>query len=199
VIVLGGCAAIEKAAKDAGHDVTVPFTPGRTDATQEMTDADSFQVLHPLGDGFRNYVMPRIPVQGERLLIDKAQLLTLTVPEMTVLVGGMRALGANYDGSQTGVFTKRQGQLTNDFFVNLLDMGTTWRAANEAQDVFEGRDRATGDLKWIGTRVDLVFGSNSELRAIAEVYGCKDGEQKFVKDFVAAWAKVMNLDRFDLK
>ncbi len=199
VIVLGGCAAIEKAAKDAGHDVTVPFTPGRTDATQEVTDADSFQVLHPLGDGFRNYVMPRIPVQGERLLIDKAQLLTLTAPEMTVLVGGMRALGANYDGSQTGVFTKRQGQLTNDFFVNLLDMGTTWRAANEAQDVFEGRDRATGDLKWIGTRVDLVFGSNSELRAIAEVYGCKDGEQKFVKDFVAAWAKVMNLDRFDLK
>jgi catalase-peroxidase len=199
VIVLGGCAAIEKAAKDAGHDVAVPFTPGRTDASQDQTDTESFQVLHPLGDGFRNYVMPRIPVQAERLLLDKAQLLTLTAPEMTVLVGGMRALGANYDGSQNGVFTKRKGQLTNDFFVNLLDMGTTWRAASEAQDVFEGRDRASGDLKWIGTRVDLIFGSNSELRAIAEVYGCADGQAKFVKDFVAAWAKVMNLDRFDLK
>jgi len=199
LIVLGGCAAIEKAAKDAGYDVIVPFTPGRTDATQEQTDVDSFQVLHPLADGFRNYVMPRLPVPSEKLLLDKAQLLTLTTPEMTVLIGGMRALGANYDGSQTGVFTKRQGQLTNDFFVNLLDMRTTWRAASEAQDVFEGRDRATGDLKWIGTRVDLIFGSNSELRAVAEVYGCKDGEQKFVKDFVAAWAKVMNLDRFDLK
>ncbi|MCC6727613.1 MAG: catalase/peroxidase HPI [Saprospiraceae bacterium] len=199
VIVLGGCAAIEKAAKDAGYEVTVPFTPGRTDATQEMTDADSFQVLHPLGDGFRNYVMPRLPIQAERLLVDKAQLMTLTAPEMTALVGGMRALGANYDGSQTGVLTKRPGQLTNDFFVNLLDMRTTWRAASEAQDVFEGRDRATGDLKWIGTRVDLIFGSNTELRAIAEVYGCADGQAKFVKDFVAAWAKVMNLDRFDLK
>jgi catalase-peroxidase len=199
LIVLAGCAAIEKAAKDAGHYVTVPFVPGRTDASAAQTDVESFQVLHPLGDGFRNYVMPRLPVQAERLLIDKAQLLTLTAPEMTVLVGGMRALGANFDGSQTGVFTKRQGQLTNDFFVNLLDMGTTWRAVSESQDVFEGRDRITGDLKWLGTRVDLVFGSNSELRAIAEVYGCQDGEQKFVKDFVAAWAKVMNLDRFDLQ
>ncbi|MBK8567264.1 MAG: catalase/peroxidase HPI [Saprospiraceae bacterium] len=199
VIVLGGCAAIEKAAKDAGHDVAVPFTPGRTDASQDQTDVESFQVLHPLGDGFRNYVMPRIPVQAERLLVDRAQLLTLTAPEMTALVGGMRALGANYDGSQNGVFTKRPGQLTNDYFVNLLDMRTTWRAASDAQDVFEGRDRASGDLKWIGTRVDLIFGSNSELRAIAEVYGCADGQAKFVKDFVAAWAKVMNLDRFDLK
>ncbi len=199
VIVLGGCAAVEQAAKDAGHNVAVPFTPGRTDATAEQTDVESFQVLHPLGDGFRNYVMPRIPVQAERLLVDKAQLLTLTAPEMTVLVGGMRVLGANYDGSNNGVFTKRKGQLTNDFFVNLLDMGTTWKSLSEAEDLFEGRDRKTGDLKWIGTRTDLVFGSNSELRAIAEVYGCADGQAKFVKDFVAAWAKVMNLDRFDLK
>ncbi len=199
VIVLGGCAAIEKAAKDAGHYVAVPFTPGRTDASQDQTDVESFQVLHPLGDGFRNYVMPRIPVQAERLLVDRAQLLTLTAPEMTVLVGGMRVLGANYDNSNNGVFTKRKGQLTNDFFVNLLDMGTTWKSLSEAEDLFEGRDRKTGDLKWIGTRADLVFGSNSELRAIAEVYGCADGQAKFVKDFVAAWAKVMNLDRFDLK
>jgi catalase-peroxidase len=199
MIVLGGCAAVEKAAKDAGHPVTVPFTPGRTDATQEQTDVESFQVLHPLADGFRNYAKPHMPVKAENLLVDKAQLMTLTAPEMTVLVGGMRVLGANYDGSQTGVFTKRQGVLSNDFFVNVLDMGTTWKALSDNQDLFEGRDRKTGDLKWVGSRVDLIFGSNTELRAIAEVYGCGDGQAKFVKDFAAAWAKVMNLDRFDVK
>lgn len=199
MIVLGGCAAVEKAAKDAGHPVTVPFTPGRTDATQEQTDVESFQVLHPLADGFRNYAKPHMPVKAENLLVDKAQLMTLTAPEMTVLVGGMRVLGANYDGSQTGVFTKRQGVLSNDFFVNVLDMRTTWKALSDNQDLFEGRDRKTGDLKWVGSRVDLIFGSNSELRAIAEVYGCGDGQAKFVKDFAAAWAKVMDLDRFDVK
>ncbi len=199
LIVLGGCAAVEKAAKDAGQPVTVPFTPGRTDATQEQTDVESFQVLHPLADGFRNYAKAHMPVKAENLLIDKAQLMTLTAPEMTALVGGMRVLGANYDGSQTGVFTKRQGVLSNDFFVNVLDMGTTWKALSDNQDLFEGRDRKTGDLKWIGSRVDLIFGSNTELRAIAEVYGCTDGHAKFVKDFAAAWAKVMNLDRFDVK
>ncbi len=199
LIVLGGSAAIEKAAKDAGRKVKVPFAPGRGDASQEQTDVESFQVLHPLADGFRNYVMPQLPVEAEKLLLDKAQLLTLTAPEMTVLVGGLRVLGANFDGSQTGVLTKRKGELTNDFFVNLLDMDTTWKPLSDAQDLFEGRDRRTGDLKWIGSRVDLIFGSNSELRAIAEVYGCADGEAKFVKDFVAAWVKVMNLDRFDLK
>ncbi|MFN4255495.1 MAG: peroxidase family protein, partial [Saprospiraceae bacterium] len=171
----------------------------RGDASQEQTDVESFQVLHPLADGFRNYSKPQMPVHAENLLIDKAQLLTLTAPEMTALVGGMRVLGANWDGAHTGVFTKRKGQLTNDFFVNLLDMGTTWRPLSEAQDLFEGRDRRTGDLKWVGSRVDLIFGSNTELRAIAEVYGCADGEAKFVRDFVAAWDKVMNLDRFDLK
>ncbi len=199
LIVLGGCAAIEKAAKDAGYMVAVPFSPGRTDATQDQTDVDSFQVLHPLADGFRNYMKTRFSVPAEKLLIDKAQLLNLTAPEMTVLIGGMRVLGANYDNSQNGVFTKRQGQLTNDFFVNLLDMNTTWKSLTENQDLFEGRDRVTSDLKWIGTRVDLIFGSNSELRAIAEVYGCSDSKEKFVRDFVATWAKVMNLDRFDLK
>lgn len=199
LIVLGGCAAVEKAAKDAGHPVAVPFTPGRTDATQEQTDVESFQVLHPLADGFRNYAKPHMPVKAENLLIDKAQLMTLTAPEMTVLVGGMRVLGANYDGSQTGVFTRRPGVLSNDFFVHLLDMGTTWKALSDTQDLFEGRDRKTGDLKWIGSRVDLIFGSNSELRAIAEVYGCADGQAKLVKDFAAAWAKVMDLDRFDVK
>jgi catalase-peroxidase len=199
LIVLGGCAAVEKAAKDAGQPVTVPFTPGRTDATQEQTDVESFQVLHPLADGFRNYAKPHMPVKAENLLIDKAQLMTLTAPEMTALVGGMRAMGANYDGSQTGVFTKRPGVLSNDFFVNVLDMGTTWKALSDTQDLFEGRDRKTGDLKWIGSRVDLIFGSNTELRAIAEVYGCADGQAKLVKDFAAAWAKVMNLDRFDVK
>ncbi|MCC7466017.1 MAG: catalase/peroxidase HPI [Saprospiraceae bacterium] len=199
MIVLGGCAAVEKAAKDAGHPVTVPFTPGRTDATAEQTDVESFQVLHPLADGFRNYAKPHMPIKAENLLVDKAQLLTLTAPEMTALVGGMRVLGANYDGSQTGVFTKRLGALSNDFFVNVLDMGTTWKALSDNQDLFEGRDRKTGDLKWVGSRVDLIFGSNTELRAIAEVYGCVDGQAKFVKDFAAAWAKVMNLDRFDVK
>ncbi len=199
LIVLGGCAAIEKAAKDAGHDVTVPFSPGRTDASQEQTEVDSFQVLHPLADGFRNYLKTRFPVPAEKLLLDKAQLLTLTAPEMTALVGGMRVLDANYDHSQNGVFTKRKNQLTNDYFVNLLDLRTTWKAVSDDQDLFEGRDRATGEIKWTGTRVDLIFGSNSELRAIAEVYGCADGQEKFVNDFVAAWAKVMNLDRFDLK
>jgi catalase-peroxidase len=199
LIVLGGCAAIEKAAKDGGHDVKVPFTPGRADASQEETDIESFQALHPFADGFRNYCKRGLGVEAERLLLDKAQLLTLTAPEMTVLVGGMRALNANYNGSQNGVFTKRKGVLTNDYFVNLLDMGTTWKALSESQDLFEGRDRKTGDLKWVGSRVDLIFGSNSELRAIAEVYGCADGEAKLVRDFAAAWAKVMNLDRFDVK
>jgi catalase-peroxidase len=199
LIVLGGCAAVEKAAKAAGHDVTVPFSPGRTDASAEQTDVDSFQVLHPLADGFRNYAKAKFSVATEKLLLDKAQLLTLTAPEMTVLVGGMRVLGANHDGSQHGVFTKRAGQLTNDYFVNLLDMGTTWRATSDNQELFEGRDRRTGEVKWTATRVDLIFGSNTELRAIAEVYGCNDGQKKFVRDFVKAWTKVMELDRFDLK
>jgi len=195
LIVLGGCAAVEQAAKNAGQPVSVPFTPGRMDASPEQTDAASFAVLEPTADGFRNYLKAKYSVSAEELLVDRAQLLTLTAPEMTVLVGGMRALNANYKGSQHGVFTKRPGTLTNDFFVNLLDMGTEWK---EAEDVFEGRDRATGALKWTGTRVDLVFGSNSQLRAIAEVYGSNDAQQKFVHDFVAAWTKVMNLDRFDL-
>lgn len=198
IIVLAGCAAIEKAAKDAGVTVTVPFTPGRTDATQEQTDVESFAVLEPVADGFRNYLSRRASTTSEELLVDKAQLLTLTAPEMTVLVGGMRVLNTNFDGSQHGVFTKTPGVLTNDFFVNLLDFGTTWKAADPVQQGFFGTDRATGDLKWTATRADLIFGSNSELRAIAEVYGCADGKEKFVKDFVAAWNKVMNLDRFDL-
>ena len=198
LIVLGGCAAVEQAAKNAGHDVTVPFTPGRMDASQEQTDVDSFAVLEPAADGFRNYLKSRQSLSAEELLIDRAQLLTLTAPEMTVLVGGMRALNANFDQSQHGVFTERPGQLTNDFFVNLLDMGTVWKATSEAETLFEGRDRATGDLKWTATRVDLVFGSNSQLRALAEVYACDDAQQSFVRDFVAAWDKVMNLDRFDL-
>jgi catalase-peroxidase len=198
LIVLGGCAAVEQAAKNAGHKVEVPFTPGRTDASQKQTDVNSFAVLEPVADGFRNYLKAKFSVSAEELLVDKAQLLTLTAPEMTVLVGGMRVLGANYGGSAHGVFTKRPETLTNDFFVNLLDMGTSWKAASEAGDIFEGRDRATGKLKWTASRVDLVFGSNSQLRAVAEVYGCDEGEQKFVNDFVAAWSKVMNLDRFDL-
>ena len=198
LIVLGGCAAVEQAAKKAGHDVEVPFTPGRTDATQEQTDVESFAVLEPIADGFRNYLKTGCAVSAEEMLIDKAQLLTLTAPEMTVLVGGMRVLNANFGQSQHGVFTKRPGTLTNDFFVNLLDMGTTWKAVSKAEDVFEGRDRATGELKWTGARVDLVFGSNSQLRALAEVYACDDSQEKFVRDFVAAWNKVMNLDRFDL-
>ena len=198
LIVLGGGAAIEQAAKNAGHDVGVPFAPGRTDASQEQTDVESFAVLEPVADGFRNYLKTEYSVSAEELLIDRAQLLTLTAPEMTVLVGGMRVLGANHDQSQHGVFTKRPEALTNDFFMNLLDMGTEWKATSDAQDVFEGRDRATGEVKWTGTRVDLVFGSNSQLRALAEVYSCDDSQEAFVRDFVAAWDKVMRADRFDL-
>lgn len=195
LIVLGGCAAIEKAAKDAGRDVKVPFTPGRADATQEHTDVDSFAVLEPVADGFRNYHKGHNGAMGEHLLVDKAQLLNLTAPEMTALVGGMRVLGATWDGSATGVLTTQPGKLTNDFFTNLLDLGTEWKSTTPHQDHFEGRDRKTGAVKWTGTRADLVFGSNSELRAVAEVYACADGADKFVHDFVAAWAKVMDADR----
>jgi len=198
LIVLGGCAAVEAAAKAAGHAVEVPFTPGRTDASQEQTDVESFALLEPQADGFRNYQKKAFAVSAEEMLVDKAQLLTLSAPEMTVLVGGLRVLGANVGQSQHGVFTKRPGALTNDFFVNLLDMGTVWKPASEAAGAFEGRDRKTGELKWTGTRVDLVFGSNSQLRAVAEVYAQQDAEEKFARDFVAAWNKVMNLDRFDL-
>lgn len=198
LIVLAGCAGIEQAAKNAGHNITVPFTPGRVDATQEQTDVESFEALEPAADGFRNYFNPKHKTTAEQMLLDRAQLLTLTAPEMTVLLGGMRVLGCNYDGSQHGVFTKHAGALTNDFFVNLLDLGTTWRSTTDAQDVFEGRDRKTGAVKWTGTRADLIFGSNSELRALAEVYACSDSQEKFLKDFVAAWNKVMNADRFDL-
>jgi catalase-peroxidase len=198
LIVLGGCAALEKAAKKAGHGVTVPFIPGRMDALQEQTDVESFAVLEPVTDGFRNYLKTKYIVSAEELLIDRAQLLTLTAPEMTVLIGGLRVLNTNYDKSQHGVFTKRPETLTNDFFVNLLDMGTEWKAVSNDADVFEGRDRKTSALKWKGTRVDLVFGSNSQLRAIAEVYGCEDSQEKFMHDFVAAWTKVMNADRYDL-
>lgn len=198
LIVLGGCAGIEQAAKDAGHSLTVPFTPGRADASAEQTDADSFMALEPKADGFRNYKKDGYAVSAEELLIDKAQLLTLTAPEMTALVGGLRVLGTNYDGSSHGVFTSKPGQLTNDFFVNLLDLSTTWRATNSDQEVFEGKNRKTGEVLWTGTRVDLIFGSNTELRALAEVYGCEDSQDKFLNDFVAAWDKVMNLDRFDL-
>lgn len=198
LIVLAGCAAVEQAAKNAGVDVTVPFTPGRADASQEQTDVESFAVLEPLADGFRNYLSKRATAMSEELLIDKAQLLTLTAPELTVLVGGMRVLNTNYDGSQHGVLTKTPEALTNDFFVNLLDFGTTWKAADPVQQGFIGTDRKTGAVKWTATRADLIFGSNSELRAVAEVYGCADGKAKFVQDFAAAWNKVMNLDRFDL-
>ena len=198
LIVLGGCAAVEQAAKNAGHDVTVPFTPGRTDASQEQTDVESFAVLEPAADGFRNYLKAEYSVSAEELLVDKAQLLTLTAPEMTALLGGMRVLNANVGQSQHGVFTTRPETLSNDFFVNLLDMGTEWSASSDGGDVFEGRDRASGEVKWTGTRVDLVFGSNSQLRALAEVYACDDAKATFVHDFVAAWDKVMNLDRFDL-
>ena len=198
LIVLGGCAAVEAAAKKAGHDVQVPFTPGRTDAAQAQTDADAFAVLEPTSDGFRNYIQHAVRVPAEEMLVDRAQLMTLTAPEMTVLVGGMRALNANAGSSAHGVFTRRPGMLTNDFFVNLLDMRTTWQASATSQGVFEGRDRVTGEARWTGTRVDLVFGSNSQLRAIAEVYACDDAQQAFVRDFVAAWGKVMHLDRFDL-
>ena len=201
LIVLGGCAGVEKASRKAGHDITVPFSPGRTDASQEQTDVEAFEPLEPNADGFRNYFRNRdhISASAEELLVDRAQLLTLTTPEMTVLLGGMRALNANFDGSEKGVFTQSPGTLTNDYFKNLLDMNITWKATSEAETEFEGRDRKTGDIKWKGTRVDLIFGSNSELRAIAEVYGTNDAQKKFVKDFVAAWDKVMNLDRFDLK
>ena len=198
LIVLGGCAAVEKAAKDGGHAVTVPFTPGRTDASQEQTDVHSFAVLEPKVDGFRNYVGETRGKQEEVHLIDRAHLLTLTGPEMTVLIGGMRVLGTNFGGTDLGVFTKRPGTLTNDFFVNLLDMGTTWKAVSEAEDRFEGRDRRTGELKWTASRVDLIFGSNSLLRAVSEVFGCTDSQEAFVADFVAVWTKVMNADRFDL-
>ncbi len=197
LIVLGGAAAIEKAAKDAGHEVKVPFRAGRTDASQEKTDVEAFEALEPQADGFRNYTKQKFSVNTEELLVDKANLLTLTAPEMTVLVGGMRALNANFDGSRHGVFTNKPGTLTNDFFVNLLDMGTTWKTTDDDEAVFEGSDRKTGAVKWTGTRVDLIFGSNSELRALAEVYGTRDAKQKFVRDFVKAWTKVMNLDRFD--
>jgi catalase-peroxidase len=198
LIVLAGCAGVEQAAKNAGHEVTVPFTPGRMDASQEQTDAASFAVLEPIADGFRNYVKGRYSVPAEHLLVDRAQLLTLTAPEMTVLMGGMRVLNTNFGQTQHGVFTKRPEALTNDFFVNLLDMGTEWKAVSKDADVFEGCDRKTGQVKWTGTRVDLIFGSNSQLRALAEVYGSSDAQKKFVDDFVAAWNKVMNLDRFDL-
>ncbi|HEY0466431.1 MAG TPA: peroxidase family protein, partial [Polyangiaceae bacterium] len=198
LIVLGGCAAIEQAAKNAGHSVSVPFKPGRTDASQTQTDVASFAVLEPLADGFRNYAKGKYSVPAEVLLIDKAQLLTLTAPELTVLIGGLRVLGVNAAQSAHGVFTKKPGALTNDFFVNLLDMGTEWKVSPGAAEVFEGRDRKSAELKWTGTRVDLVFGSNSQLRALAEVYGSADAQPKFVQDFAAAWVKVMNLDRFDL-
>jgi len=198
LIVLGGCAGVEQAAKKAGHEVTVPFTPGRMDASQDQTDVEAFAVLEPKADGFRNYLKANATFSAEELLVDRTQLLTLTAPEMTVLIGGMRVLNVNFDQSQHGVFTNRPETLTNDFFVNLLDMSTTWKATAEDSNVFEGHDRATGALKWTATRVDLVFGSNSQLRALAEVYGCADSQEKFLQDFVAAWDKVMNLDRYDL-
>lgn len=196
LIVLAGCVGVEQAAKNAGHEVNVPFTPGRTDASAEQTDVDSFAILEPAADGFRNYLKPKHLVPAEEMLVDKAQLMTLTAPEMTVLLGGMRVLNTNFDQAKHGVFTKRPEALSNDFFINLLDLGTTWKASASAPGVFEGRDRVTGELKWTGTRVDLIFGSNSELRALAEVYACEN--ERFVQQFVAAWAKVMNLDRFDL-
>jgi len=198
LIVLAGCAGVEKAAKDAGHDITVPFTPGRTDASQEWTDVESFKVLEPEADGFRNYYKKQYAECTEQMLVDKAQLLTLTPPEMTVLVGGMRVLNTNFNNSDHGVFTKRPEVLTNDFFVNLLDMNTDWKPTSDLKESFVGYERASGEQKWKGTRVDLIFGSHSELRAIAEVYGSDDSREKFVRDFVAAWNKVMNLDRFDL-
>ena len=199
LIVLGGCAGVEQAAKNAGQNVTVPFTPGRMDASQEQTDVESFAVLEPVADGFRNYQKTRSSVAAEALLLDKAQLLTLTAPEMTVLIGGLRVLNTNVGASKHGVFTKKPEALTNDFFKNLLDMSTQWTATSEAKEVYEGRDRKSGELKWTATRADLVFGSNSQLRALAEVYASSDAQEQFVRAFVAAWNKVMNLDRFDLK
>jgi catalase-peroxidase len=199
VIVLGGCAAVEQAARDAGFEVEVPFAPGRTDASQELTDVESFAVLEPTADGFRNYLADGHTRPAEQLLIDRAQLLTLTGPETTVLVGGLRVLGANAGGSQVGVFTTRPGALTNDWFVNLLDPTIRWEPTSEAEEAFAGRDRATGEVRWTASRVDLVFGSNSQLRALAEVYASDDAQEKLVHDFVAAWDKVMSLDRFDLR
>jgi catalase-peroxidase len=198
LIVLGGCAAVEKAATDAGLDIAVPFAPGRTDASQEMTDVESFAVLKPWADGFRNYVEPGVKLSPEMLLVDRAYMLSLTPPEMTVLIGGMRALGASHGQSRDGVLTDRPGVLTNDFFVNLLDMGTEWKVSESVENMYEGRDRATGDVRWTATAVDLVFGANDELRALSEVYAADDAKEKFARDFVAAWTKVMNLDRFDL-
>ncbi len=198
LIVLAGSAAVEQAAKNAGHDVTVPFAPGRMDASEEQTDAPSFEPLEPTADGFRNYLQTKFVVSAEELLVDRAQLLTLTAPEMTVLVGGLRVLNANTGKAQHGVFTDKPETLTNDFFTNLIDMGTTWKATSDDDQVFEGRDRASGELKWTGTRVDLIFGSNSQLRALSEVYASEGSQEKFLADFVAAWTKVMNLDRFDL-
>jgi catalase-peroxidase len=198
LIVLAGCAGVEQAAKTAGHAVTVPFTPGRMDASPEQTDIASFGVLEPRADGFRNYQKTRFTVSSEELLVDRAQLLTLTAPEMTVLIGGMRVLDTGFGKAKAGVFTKRPGALTNDFFVNLLDMGTEWKPVSDARDLFEGRDRRTGELRWTATRVDLIFGSNAQLRALAEVYASTGGQEKLVHDFVTAWTKVMNLDRFDL-
>ncbi len=199
LIVLGGCAAVERAAKNAGRDITVPFTPGRMDASAEQTDVESFAVLEPAADGFRNYLGGKFSVPAEALLIDRAQLLTLTAPELTVLVGGLRVLGANANGEKHGVLTDRPESLTTDFFVNLLDIGTEWKSVSPCGNAFAGLDRKTGDPRWSATRADLVFGSNSILRALAEVYACADSEQKFLADFVAAWDKVMNLDRFDVK
>lgn len=199
LIVLGGTAGVEKAAKDAGFPIQIAFTPGRMDATQEKTDVKSVGLLEPAADGFRNYLKTQYTVSTEALLVDKAQLLTLTAPEMTVLIGGMRVLNNNYDDSKTGVFTSKPGLLTNDFFVNLLDMNVEWKAVDENKEIFEGHDRKTGSKKWTASRVDLIFGSNSELRALAEVYASNDAKEKFVKDFAAAWNKVMNLDRFDVK
>lgn len=198
LVVLGGVVGIEKAAKDAGYDVSVPFTPGRTDASADQTDVESFEWLRPQADGFRNYFAPNFETTPETMLVDKAELLTLTAPEMTVLLGGLRTININFDGSDHGVFTDKPGTLSNDFFVNLLDMATKWEATSEAEEVFEGKDRKTGEVKWTGTRVDLIFGSNSELRALAELYAGSDYKERFVKDFVAAWTKVMNLDRFDV-
>jgi catalase-peroxidase len=199
LIVLAGCAGVEKAAQDAGQKVTVPFAPGRTDALQEQTDVASFALLEPVADGFRNYLKPKLSVPAEEMLLDKAQLLTLTAPELTVLLGGLRVLGNNFENSEHGVFTERPGRLTNDFFVNLLDMSTEWKAQSDEREVWDGCDRKTGQVKWTGTRADMIFGSNSILRSLAEVYGSADAEAKFVKDFVRVWDKVMNLDRFDLR
>jgi catalase-peroxidase len=198
LIVLGGCAGVEEAAKRAGHTVTVPFTPGRADASQAQTDVESFAVLEPIADGFRNYTGPNMPASPEEMLLDKAQLLTLTAPEMTVLLGGMRVLNTNVGKTKQGVLTQKPETLTNDFFVNLLDMRTSWKATSDARDVFEARDAKTGRIEWTGSRVDLVIGSNAQLRALAEVYGSADAQEKFVHDFIAAWCKVMNLDRYDI-